>query len=271
MASCTDVKACGLTRMTLVMSVSRLNFRSPPADTTGILPNQTYVNGTGPDATLTTGANEGPLSYLPGMRTPACTCDGEVHPGPNNNVGRAAPEIDLIEAQIVVAEGHGEVSQSFQIAPYDDYYQFDNSSGTYEQYDTSITYFNTYLGGFYQQAVSSLTAVDNDIYYDQAGPNTGVFKMFGVEIMSNSADRSKGYVTWYSQGKKSWTMYGTAVGPNERTEVSQRLVSEEPMALVRPAMAGGFRLTGVDFQLGSFKQLPDCRFCAYDVSQLLHD
>ena len=126
----------------------------------GILPNQTYTNMSGPDAALTTGANGGSLSYLPGMRTPGCTCSGEPHPGPNNNVGRSAPEIDLIEAQIVIDKGHGEVSQSFQIAPYDDYYQFDNTTaGTYEQYDTSITYFNTYLGGYYQQAVSSLTAV----------------------------------------------------------------------------------------------------------------
>lgn len=199
----------------------------------GILPNQTYLNSSGPDATLTTGANNGPLSYLPGMRTPACTCEGEPHPGPNVNVGRAAPEIDIIEAQIVIDEGHGEVSQSFQIAPYDEYYQFDNrTAGTTVQYDTDITYFNTYLGGFYQQAVSSLTAVDNDIYIDQPGGSNGVFKMFGVEIMSNSADRTKGYVTWYSQGKKSWTMHATAVPDNPLTEISQRLVSEEPMALV---------------------------------------
>jgi len=200
--------------------------------TAGTLANQTYVDGTGPEATLTTGNNDDALSYLPGQRASACTCPGEPHPGPNVNVGRASPEIDIIEAQIVVAEGHGEVSQSFQIAPYDDHYQWDNvTDGTYKVYDTDITYPNTYLGGYFQQAVSHLSAVDNDIYYNQPGLS-GNFKMFGVEIMSNAQDRSKGYVTWWNQGKKSWTMYGSAVGDNPRTGISQRLVTEEPMALV---------------------------------------
>jgi len=201
--------------------------------TLGILPNQTYTNQTGPDATLTTGANDGPLSFLPGMRTPSCTCPGEPHPGPNVNVGRASPEIDIIEAQIVVAEGHGEVSQSFQIAPYDDSYQWDNSTaGTYKVYDKGITYPNTYLGGYYQQAVSHLSAVDNDIYLNQQGGASGNFKMFGVEIVSNEKDRSQAYVTWWNQGIKSWTMHGTAVPDNPKTEISQRLITEEPMALV---------------------------------------
>jgi hypothetical protein len=46
------------------------------------------------------------LSYLPGQRLSACTCpDDETHPGPRNSttggfVGRSAPEIDMIEAQV---------------------------------------------------------------------------------------------------------------------------------------------------------------------------
>jgi beta-glucanase (GH16 family) len=65
----------------------------------GIMPNQTYPGGTTPEASIE-GAWGDKLSYLPGMRYPSCTCPGEDHPGPNNNVGRSVPEIDLIEAQV---------------------------------------------------------------------------------------------------------------------------------------------------------------------------
>lgn len=45
------------------------------------------------------------LSYLPGQRLSACTCpNDETHPGPRDAnggfVGRSAPEIDMIEAQV---------------------------------------------------------------------------------------------------------------------------------------------------------------------------
>lgn len=48
--------------------------------------------------------NGGVLSYLPGQRLSRCTCPGESHPGPMHSdgtyVGRAAPEIDMFEAQV---------------------------------------------------------------------------------------------------------------------------------------------------------------------------
>ncbi len=136
----------------------------------------------------------------------------------------------MLEAQIVVAEGQGQVSQSAQFAPYDDYYSpVDNSTTSFIQYDKSITATNSYLGGYYQQALSSLTMVDSAIYYNGG---SGQFRTFGFEYASDFTDRSKGYVTWYSQGKESWTMKATAVAPNPRTQIGQRLVAEEPMALV---------------------------------------
>ncbi len=61
---------------------------------------------------------EGALSYLPGQRLSRCTCPGESHPGPMHSdktfVGRAAPEIDIFEAQVSNDQGH--VSQSGQWA-----------------------------------------------------------------------------------------------------------------------------------------------------------
>jgi hypothetical protein len=63
----------------------------------GILPNQTYLNGTGPYSALHS-PSDGSLSYLPGQRWSSCTCKGEDHPGPDVSVGRGVPEVDLIEA-----------------------------------------------------------------------------------------------------------------------------------------------------------------------------
>lgn len=86
----------------------------------GTLANQTFQGG--PEAALTSGDPYfgGELSYLPGQRLSACTCAGEEHPGPQNRngsfVGRAAPEIDVLEAQVSVAERIGHVSQSVTIS-----------------------------------------------------------------------------------------------------------------------------------------------------------
>ena len=69
----------------------------------GTVSNQT-VNGQPAAATVNGDASrDGILSYLPGQRLSRCTCDGESHPGPKHcdgtYVGRAAPEIDIFEAQ----------------------------------------------------------------------------------------------------------------------------------------------------------------------------
>ncbi|KAL7418590.1 hypothetical protein Q5752_007048 [Cryptotrichosporon argae] len=194
----------------------------------GILPNQTWVNGTGPAAALDTGASDGTLSYLPGQRASACTCEGQPHPGPSNDVGRGAVEIDLLEAQIVVDGSRGQVSQSAQFAPFNAYYQWTNTSDTYTIANSDMTAFNSYLGGEYQQAVSALTYVDDDIYYGTSGD----FAVFGVEWSSNKDDRASAYITWVSQGQESWSILGSSVGPDDATGIGQRLVSEEPMALV---------------------------------------
>jgi hypothetical protein len=69
----------------------------------------------------------------------ACTCVGEDHPGPTNRVGRNAPEIDALEAQVATRRGTsiGEASQSAQMAPYNAGYVWDNSTAVI--HDASIT------------------------------------------------------------------------------------------------------------------------------------
>lgn len=65
----------------------------------------------------------------------------------------------------------------------------------------------------------------------------------GFEYYTNPSARTSGHITWVADGVKSWTMYPAAVGPNADSQVSQRLISEEPMAMVR-ADGGTFVATG---------------------------
>ncbi len=73
----------------------------------GTLANQT-LNSL-PVAATNTGSKDYnyELSYLPGQKLSRCTCPGESHPGPVHSdgtyVGRAAPEIDIFEAQVYQA------------------------------------------------------------------------------------------------------------------------------------------------------------------------
>jgi beta-glucanase (GH16 family) len=190
----------------------------------GTFPAQMTKNGT-PAASLTGGLGGGVLSQLPGQKTSACTCPGSDHPGPSTSVGRGVPEIDIFEAQINVSVSpwQGGVSQSLQVAPFDLLYDYVTTSPTSTIYNSSSTQFNTYRGGPLQEAVSAVTNVDSQVY----GGNG--YATYGFEYWSDQNNRQDGYVTWYSNGQPSWQMTAATVGPNSLTQVSQRLVSEEPM------------------------------------------
>ncbi|KIR60302.1 glucosidase [Cryptococcus bacillisporus CA1873] len=194
----------------------------------GTLANQTNPQGTGPEGALISGANDGPISYLPGQRMSSCTCKGEDHAGPDVTYGRGVPEIDVLEGQIDLTVNRGQVSQSAQFAPFDAGYEFLNTSKGAIQYDTDITIWNSYKGGTYQEAVSSLTYIDSDNYVGTSGK----FGIYGFEMFSDPNNRNSGYITWVADGKKSWTMYPAAVGPLSSMNIGQRLISEEPMAMV---------------------------------------
>lgn len=86
----------------------------------GTVANQTINNL--PAAAQVNGdtGHDGILSFLPGQKLSRCTCPGEIHPGPKHSdgsfVGRAAPEIDMFEAQITGTPLVAQVSQSAQWA-----------------------------------------------------------------------------------------------------------------------------------------------------------
>ncbi|KAI4146525.1 MAG: hypothetical protein LQ341_002054 [Variospora aurantia] len=179
------------------------------------------------------------LSYLPGMRLPSCTCDGEDHPSPGKS--RSAPEIDVIEASVATlgAKGstnmNGVVSQSCQIAPFDIFYQ--PNTDFMEIYDPTVTELNSYQGGVFQQALSGLTNVNN-AWYDGKG-----YQKYNFYYTPGKT----GEIVWSVADKPVWKLDARAIGPNGN--VGQRTIPQEPMSLIANfGMAAGFsavNLTGL--------------------------
>lgn len=213
----------------------------------GTLANQTWPEskGGGPLAAETTGVfvdQYGPgLSYLPGQRLSACTCpDFDDHPGPKRKdgsyVGRAAPEIDIIEAQAATRSGgHGHVSMSMQVAPFDDGYNMSTAEGAYIFYNDEEAELNSYTGSVYQQAASGLVTTPDSAYED----TDARYDTWGFEYKPGSGP--DGYVTWTQGDKNMWRMNAAAIGPNPRTEIGQRLVPPEPMyVLLNLGLSSGF-------------------------------
>jgi len=82
----------------------------------------------------------------------ACTCAGSDHPGPSNNKGRGAPEIDLLEAEHNKQGSGGVVSQSMQVAPFaHDYIYLNDTPGEWTVYNPTISWANNYRYAFHLQ------------------------------------------------------------------------------------------------------------------------
>ncbi|KAJ2914672.1 hypothetical protein MD484_g5735, partial [Candolleomyces efflorescens] len=197
----------------------------------GTLPNQTYVDKSGPPAAISGGDkyHDDVLSYLPGQRLSACTCPGESHPGPVRSdgtyVGRAAPEIDVFEA--IIEGGKGQISQSSQWAPYNAGYEWDNTTANYKIYDNDVsqTILNPYMGGVFQQAVSGLSFTNQSCYELEGG----CFATYGFEYTPGF---DSAYVLWINNGEPSWKHYASGLGLDTAAEIAARPISEEPMYII---------------------------------------
>jgi len=194
----------------------------------GTLRNQTYPGGATPTAARTSGDPDygRTLSYLPGQRASGCTCaaDSHEHPGPSVSVGRSAPEIDILEAQ-VDWRGYGTASQSVQIAPFDEGWAWDKVNGyVNHRPDNNETVLNDWPGNISQESASAVTRMNN-ISYNRVG-----YQTFGYEYWSD--DQGDAYVTWYINSQPTWTLLAAAFEPNAATEVGRRLITEEPMYLM---------------------------------------
>lgn len=161
------------------------------------------------------------ISFLPGMKLPACTCKGEDHP--SRGKSRSAPEIDALESSVGPIDPDkkvivGSVSQSAQVAPFDVWYQ-----PNYDQiaiHDPTVTTMNSYRGGFFQQALSGLSVLNNDWYDGKA------YQTYGFEYEPGE----KGMIEWNIGEKKTWRMEAAATGPNGN--IGMRPIPQEPMTII---------------------------------------
>ncbi|EPQ60516.1 beta-glucan synthesis-associated [Gloeophyllum trabeum ATCC 11539] len=195
----------------------------------GTAPNQTH-NGLPIAATVGGDKSyDGVLSYLPGQRLSRCTCPGESHPGPVHSdgtyVGRAAPEIDIFEAQISGDPKQGFVSQSAQWGPFNAQYEWFNTSDNLIIPDPTATELNSYTGGVYQQASSGVTKTEQDCY--ELG--TGCFSVYGFEYKPGF-DNS--YIAWIAADKLAWQLNGAGMAADSRVEISARPVPQEPLYII---------------------------------------
>lgn len=213
-----------------------------------------YPNGT----TMIAGAvgfnkdhNTSALSFLPGQKLSRCTCEGEDHPGPFVNgefTGRAAPEIDMFEAQIQTHKGEkmAGVSQSMQIAPYNWKYMIaqGNNSPVYHFFDEERlprdqlgTELNWYTGEITQQSMSGTSvASQTAVQYNASSPDPpppgkvsdGNYANYAVEY----GQGSDGYVVWLSDNKKTWELFPEVMRPDNRSMIHRRTFPQEPMYLI---------------------------------------
>lgn len=209
------------------------------ATTDGMWP-YSYHDACDPGITANQSSPDG-ISYLPGMKLPACTCAGEDHP--SRGKSRSAPEIDIIEAtigEISPGKSAGLVSQSAQYAPFDPWYQ--PNYDFLEVYNPEFTVMNNYRGGVFQQAVSGFTTLNNDWYDGRE------YQTYGFEYVPGET----GHIVWSVGDMKTWKMQAEATGANGN--VGSRPVPKEPMSIIMNcALSNSFSY--VDFE-GLAKVLP---------------
>lgn len=208
----------------------------------GTLANQTYPDGSGPEGALTSGAtvfnrkyHTSSISWQPGQRLSACTCPGDDHPGPKdssgNYVGRSAPEIDVLEAQ--VGNGIGGVSQSGQWMPANYGYELINTTGTEYQFFQPSAQLNSYQGNVLQQSASGVSNTLQTAYQYSGGD----FAVYGFEYKAGY----DGYIHWINNNERSWSLFSGALAADPRVNISRRPVPQEPMyILMNLAISSGF-------------------------------
>jgi hypothetical protein len=164
----------------------------------------------------------------------ACSSPDADHSGPVYTKGRGAPDIDIFEIKINKASGVTQVaSQSAQLAPFTHDYEYNTDALSIS--DPSLTTPIGYHGSAIQQAISGLTQV-SDMFQGLVQPGQPkLYKVFGFEYWSDPNDLGSGYIQWSVEGKSSYKMDASAVGPDPEAQggsgVGQRLIPVEPMSV----------------------------------------
>lgn len=78
--------------------------------------------------------------------------------------------------------------------------------------------------------MSGVSKIPEKAYID--APNAE-YTTFGFEYSPDfDGDGSDGFVTWWVDNKPAWTAPASAVGRNPISNVSQRLIPQEPMSII---------------------------------------
>jgi hypothetical protein len=123
-------------------------------------------------------------------------------------------------------------SQSAQFAPFPHDYEYSTDGLTIS--DPLLTVPNGYHGSAIQQAISGLMRVPSDMFQGLVQPGQPKpYKVVGFEYWSDPNDPGSGYVQRSVDGKPSYKMDTSIVGPDPEAEgvsgVGQRLI---PMSIV---------------------------------------
>ena len=221
----------------------------------GIFPNQTNTDGTTPAAATENGdpKADGALSYLRGQKLSKCPCKGEEHPNPASSMhGRGAPQIDILNVEKTAQTG-GEVSQTLRFAPMNAAYTY-TANATQVVNDT-VAKVNDYQGRVScvalfliplptpcfiiflpcddadtelmhrEEAISALISVPAAGYASDGSE----YVTFGYEHFANPSSPTSGFVSWSMGGAEVFNMTAAALVADPKTQVSNRLVPEEPM------------------------------------------
>jgi hypothetical protein len=111
-------------------------------------------------------------------------------------------------------------TQSYQVAPFDIYWHPNYNFTAFPDY--SLSYFNSYTGGPYQQAISATTNLNRN-WFD------------GYQYQRYSFEYAPGegkdaFISWKVGGQTMFMLDGRAIGPNGNIQARQ--ISEEPMSII---------------------------------------
>jgi len=140
-------------------------------------------------------------------------------------VGRSAPEIDIFEA--TTSDKTGAVSQSGQWGPFNAGYEWFNTTANLIIPDPTITQLNTYTGGVYQQAISSISLANSSCYE----LNEQCYAVYGYEYQPGYANDSA-YIMWVNNNQTAWTMNAAGTAADERVDIGPRPIPQEPMYMI---------------------------------------
>jgi beta-glucan synthesis-associated protein KRE6 len=104
-----------------------------------------------------------------------------------------------------------------------------------DEWDESVAQFfgtakaNSYTGSVYQEAVSGVADIPAAGYI---GATNARYVTYGFEYEPDFAKNGGGFITWYIDGKKTWTVRGNSIPARPAQNMARRLIPVEPMSII---------------------------------------